>query len=262
MSKQRDQVSLGASRQKGFTLIELLVVISIIALLIAILLPALGMARRSAKVTQCTINARSQIQAVTTYTVDSNGKLPERKDYTPYYVKSQSNPDSAWDALDGDYITDPNVTVCPLLSEQLNRPHLTDPNAFAAPTGNYGGWGAGRGIDGRVAGNIPIPYIWTFNYRTTAGNEPVYLMVDGQLEPEWADSLDEFNSESTTVAHTIQDTAGDNLDFLHEGKNLFSPDPVEVVGENPIGRGDGSVEIRPSSEIKERVTVDGTPYWY
>lgn len=57
-------------RNAGFTLIELLVVISIIALLIAILLPALGAARQQMLKVSCTNNLRQQGIAITQYTFD------------------------------------------------------------------------------------------------------------------------------------------------------------------------------------------------
>jgi len=62
-------------RNRGFTLIELLVVISIIALLIALLLPALGKAKDNALVLQSLSQKRQLTLGWATYTNDSDGKL-------------------------------------------------------------------------------------------------------------------------------------------------------------------------------------------
>jgi prepilin-type N-terminal cleavage/methylation domain-containing protein/prepilin-type processing-associated H-X9-DG protein len=63
-------------RSSGFTLVELLVVIGIIAVLVAMLLPALKRARQSAVMTQCMSNHKQIMTAVQMYARENNNYLP------------------------------------------------------------------------------------------------------------------------------------------------------------------------------------------
>ncbi len=62
-------------KEKGFTLIELLVVIAVIALLIAILIPVLNLARERAQRVVCLSNLRQLTLAWVVYAEDHDGKL-------------------------------------------------------------------------------------------------------------------------------------------------------------------------------------------
>ncbi len=116
----------------GFTLIEVLTVIGIIAILAAILFPVFASAREKARQASCITNLHAIAQAVTMY----------RRDHRRYPLTIMD--------LRPDYITDPNVLLCP-----------DDVGAQAAGDVSYGYfWNLygyfGNG-DPKTAADVPAP---------------------------------------------------------------------------------------------------------
>ena len=86
ISIRRSNDRICGSIRAGFTLVELLVVIGIIAVLLSILLPALGGVRRRAQSVACMSNVRQIFMAMNMFATDNKGQLPR-----PYGVGDVPN---------------------------------------------------------------------------------------------------------------------------------------------------------------------------
>lgn len=103
-------------KSRGFTLIELLVVIGVIALLVAILVPVLSKARRTAKAISCMSNLRHWAQIFGMYTNDNNGRFFVEPAYYPdgSLLPGERPERKIWYTVLWQYHKDRKLYYCPL----------------------------------------------------------------------------------------------------------------------------------------------------
>ena len=110
---------------QGFTLIELLVVVAIIAILAALLLPALAKAQYSGKRTVCINNIKQQYLSQLMYSADNNGEFPKRANQiSPDYHRWNGNPASIVNVMRGTYV--PNRWIL------ISHPAGGEPGGYGA----------------------------------------------------------------------------------------------------------------------------------
>ncbi|MEI6195120.1 MAG: prepilin-type N-terminal cleavage/methylation domain-containing protein, partial [Verrucomicrobiota bacterium] len=100
-------------RTPGFTLIELLVVIAIIAILAAMLLPALSSAKQRAWTITCNSNLHQISLGMVMFADDANGLYPKSGNSIPWNNLNPDAPTNGWMQQIFAYTQSTNIYRCP-----------------------------------------------------------------------------------------------------------------------------------------------------
>jgi prepilin-type N-terminal cleavage/methylation domain-containing protein len=171
-------------KKKGFTLIELLVVIAIIAVLMGILMPALGRVRKQARAVACQANLKHWGLIFKMYTDDNDGKF--------YGAWSTGTQGHVWIGALRRLYQDADINFCPsarrlgtdnaeaggVLEAYGVFPETDTREGYAGLAGSYGinDW-VGNPADARVPSGIQgdVSMYWTRPDVKGANNIPLFL---------------------------------------------------------------------------------------
>jgi len=249
-------------KKKGFTLIELLVVISVIALLLAILMPALQKAKYQAKRMVCMSNVRQQLLIFFTYSQDNDDKFPPHTERTALRVKDTFDATelNIWSVFYDSYMTNSKILICPITRIIGGHYASTDfvPNMDARGR-TFGGW------DSKVAGTdtpasvISVAYNWYANF-TPSEWGPVWPVTFHNGEIPWPKNMTECSANRTLISHNIMANEWGLYDNSHGGTEGqvagLEIDSSEQI-DNPIGLADGHVIYRLKSKTLLRASYIG-----
>jgi prepilin-type N-terminal cleavage/methylation domain-containing protein/prepilin-type processing-associated H-X9-DG protein len=230
---------------RGFTLVELLVVIGIIALLIAILLPALTRAKEQANAVSCASNLRQIHNAMAIYTVNEGGYIMPASRGTG---NGATNNWWGYEALgrglgvrsNGTNITEDRVAAA-RISKMLNCPSVRRPEPPDAPLsstyyGDYtynGNLGDFRYYQERNAGATDATNRYTFAQFKKRSSVPENVLVALDLPDLEGKDDDRFGSLSNLITASGSGRPLPRAGRPHAGQSkancLFTDGSVRLV---------------------------------
>ncbi len=168
---------------RAFTLIELLLVIAIIAILAAMLLPALNRVRSEGKRITCENHLKQLALCVPMYAADNAGRLPDNN--------PGAQPENTW--VPGNLLRPSDATNQVLIRQSKLFPYANHPGVYRCPADpsqsnglprvrsySMNGWVGSRYMDGDQ-GSAGYPKFRTFVRDTelgTAGPANIWLIID------------------------------------------------------------------------------------